>query len=97
MEVKWPERKNDHLFPSSDEVNNAWNYSSNPTYIFMAWYLAKHRTSSWCGIGTILPLHLPCFVLRLRCPAKKLLCEVVCAQYDAHSFRGHIVSCCLEP
>jgi hypothetical protein len=28
---------------SSAEVKNAWNYTSSPQYIFMAWCLVKHR------------------------------------------------------
>jgi hypothetical protein len=43
LEVKWPEREADHSAPSSAEVKNAWSYTSTPQYVFMAWYLVKHR------------------------------------------------------
>jgi hypothetical protein len=33
----------DHSYPSSAKVKNAWRYTSTPIYIFMAWYVAKHR------------------------------------------------------
>jgi hypothetical protein len=33
----------DHSYPSIAKVNDAWSYTSTPIYIFMAWYLAKHR------------------------------------------------------
>jgi len=33
----------DHSPPSSPEVKNAWSYISNPPYVFMTWYLVKHR------------------------------------------------------
>jgi hypothetical protein len=42
-EIKTPEREADHSLPSSDEVKNSWNYTSIPPYVFMAWYLVKHR------------------------------------------------------
>jgi hypothetical protein len=30
--------------PSSRaEVKNAWSYTSTPQYVFMAWYLVKHK------------------------------------------------------
>jgi len=29
--------------PSSEEVKGAWSYTSTLQYIFMAWYLIKHR------------------------------------------------------
>jgi hypothetical protein len=29
--------------PSSAGVKNAWSYTSTPQYVFMAWYLVKHR------------------------------------------------------
>jgi hypothetical protein len=41
--VKRPGREADHSSPSSAEVNNAWSYTSTPPYVFMAWYLVKHR------------------------------------------------------
>jgi hypothetical protein len=33
----------DHSPPSSAEVKYAWIYISTPPYVFMAWYLVKHR------------------------------------------------------
>jgi hypothetical protein len=43
--VKRPEREADHSPPSNAEVKNAWSYTSTPHYVFMAWYLVKHRDS----------------------------------------------------
>jgi hypothetical protein len=54
--VKRPDREADHSPPSSAEVKKAWRYNSsspvclhgallNNKYIFMAWYLVKHRTA----------------------------------------------------
>jgi hypothetical protein len=34
--VKWLGREADHLPPISAEVKNAWVYTSNPPYVFMA-------------------------------------------------------------
>jgi hypothetical protein len=33
----------DHSLPSSAKVQNAWGYTSTLPYVFMAWYLVKHR------------------------------------------------------
>jgi hypothetical protein len=33
----------DHSPPSSAEVKYAWNYTSTPQYVFIAWCLVKHR------------------------------------------------------
>jgi hypothetical protein len=33
----------DHSPPSSAYVKNAWSYTSTPQYVFMAWWLVKHR------------------------------------------------------
>jgi len=41
-EVKRPERETSHSPPSSAEVN-VWSYNSSPPYVFIAWYLIKHR------------------------------------------------------
>jgi len=32
-----------HSPPYSSKVKNAWSYTSNSPYIFMAWCLIKHR------------------------------------------------------
>jgi hypothetical protein len=29
--------------PFNAEVENAWSYTSTPQYVFMVWYLVKHR------------------------------------------------------
>jgi hypothetical protein len=42
-EVKRAGREADHSPPSSVEVENAWSYTSTPEYVFVAWYLVKHR------------------------------------------------------
>jgi hypothetical protein len=41
--VKRPGPEADHSPPSSAEVKNAWSYTSTPQYVFMTWYLVKHR------------------------------------------------------
>jgi len=35
----------DHSFLSSAVIKNAWICISTPQYIFMAWYLVKHRNN----------------------------------------------------
>jgi len=35
--VKWPMHEADHSFPTSPQVNNAWNYTSTSTYILGFW------------------------------------------------------------
>jgi hypothetical protein len=41
--VKQPGHEADHSPPCSAEVKNVWHYTSTPQYIFMVWYLVKHR------------------------------------------------------
>jgi hypothetical protein len=41
--VKRPGREADHSPQPSAEVKNAWSYISTPEYVFMAWYLIKHK------------------------------------------------------
>jgi hypothetical protein len=36
--VKRPESYGNHLPPSSNEVSNAWTFTSTPPYVFMAWH-----------------------------------------------------------
>jgi len=36
-------READHSPPYSDEVKNAWNYTSTLQCVFIAWYLVKHK------------------------------------------------------
>jgi hypothetical protein len=38
-------READHSPPSSTDVKNAWRYTSTPKYVFMAWWLVKHRAT----------------------------------------------------
>jgi hypothetical protein len=47
--VKRPGREADHALPSSSEFKNAWNSTSTPPCVFMAWCLVKYRMSSWHG------------------------------------------------
>jgi hypothetical protein len=35
--IKWPAHEADHWPPSTAKVKNAWNYTSNPQNVFMAW------------------------------------------------------------
>jgi len=41
--VPYPERVTDSSHPSSAEVMNEWSYTSTPQFVFMAWYLVKHK------------------------------------------------------
>jgi len=42
--VEWPgEREADHSSPSISEIKNSWYYTPLLQYVFMAWYLVKHR------------------------------------------------------
>jgi hypothetical protein len=36
----------DHSPPSSAEVKSEWSSTSTPQYVFMAWYLVKHKDNS---------------------------------------------------
>jgi hypothetical protein len=38
-----PVREPDRSPPSTAEIKNAWSHDFSPTYVFMAWYLFKHR------------------------------------------------------
>jgi len=49
----------DHSPPSDAEAKDAWNYTSTPTYIFMAWCLIKHRLCSWRGAYLSTETNLP--------------------------------------
>jgi hypothetical protein len=40
LEVKQLRCEADHSLPSSPEVKNAWSFISTPPYIFMVWYLS---------------------------------------------------------
>jgi hypothetical protein len=35
--------ESDHSLPSGAEVKNSWHCTSTPPYVFMAWWLVKHR------------------------------------------------------
>jgi len=48
--LKWLHQGVDHLSPSSAKVMNAWNCTSTSAYFFVAWFLIKHRMSSWHGV-----------------------------------------------
>jgi hypothetical protein len=41
--VKRPGREADHKRSCSAEIKNAWIYTSTVPYVFMAWYLIKHK------------------------------------------------------
>jgi hypothetical protein len=43
MGIKRPGREAEHSSPSSAEVKNSWSYTTTPQYVFMAWFLVKHR------------------------------------------------------
>jgi hypothetical protein len=42
--VKQPRDEIDHSPPSSAKVTNAWIDTSVPPYVFIVWYLIKHRS-----------------------------------------------------
>jgi hypothetical protein len=44
--IKRPERKTDHSYPSSVEVQNTWSYVSTPPYVFIAWCLMNHKDNT---------------------------------------------------
>jgi hypothetical protein len=41
--VKQPGREADHSSASNAAVNNVLSYTSSSPYVFMPWYLIKHR------------------------------------------------------
>jgi hypothetical protein len=41
--VKRSGREAEHSPPSSAKIKNAWSYTSALQYVFMVWYLVKHR------------------------------------------------------
>jgi len=41
--LKRPGSEAGHLRPSSAGVKNGWSYTSTPLYVFMVWFLVKHR------------------------------------------------------
>jgi len=45
-----PGREIAHLPPSRADVKNAWNYTSIPPYILMAWCLIKQRIHLHCAV-----------------------------------------------
>jgi hypothetical protein len=42
--VKQPQHEADHSLPPSAAVKNAWSYTFNPPYIYMAWCLGTGPT-----------------------------------------------------
>jgi hypothetical protein len=45
LEVERPGSEADHSPPSCAEVKNVWIYTPTSQYVFMAWYLVKHRVN----------------------------------------------------
>jgi hypothetical protein len=43
LAVKWTWHEADHSPPSGAKVKNVWSYTSILPYMYMAWYLIKHR------------------------------------------------------
>jgi hypothetical protein len=41
--VKRPECEAEHSSPSNADIKNVLSYNSTTPYVFMAWYLIKHR------------------------------------------------------
>jgi len=39
----FPGSEADYSFPSSGEVKRAWSYTYTPQYVFIPWYVLKHR------------------------------------------------------
>jgi len=55
--LNWPGNEANHSPPSSVEVKNVWSYISDPSYVFIAWYVIKHRDNF-----TSLYLYIYCFI-----------------------------------
>jgi hypothetical protein len=47
-----PGREADHSPPSSAKVKNEWSYTFTPPYVFMEWYLVKHRFQLYLYVRT---------------------------------------------
>jgi hypothetical protein len=43
LKVQWSVHKADAAPPPSTEVINVWSCTSTPQYVFMVWWLIKHR------------------------------------------------------
>jgi hypothetical protein len=67
--VKCPEREADHSPPFSAEVKSEWSYTYTPQYVFMAWYLVKHREN------------LPCIFTKRKREQNKTLYVLVVRSY----------------
>jgi hypothetical protein len=65
--VKWPGREADHSPPSSAEIKNAWSYTSTPQYVFMAWYLVKHRDNFTFYIHTYVHTYIHTYIHTYVC------------------------------
>jgi len=48
-------READNSPSSGAEVKNMWIYTSTPHYVFMAWYLVKHRENFTFTLPEIKP------------------------------------------
>jgi hypothetical protein len=59
--IKWPGREADHSSPSIAKVNSVWRCTSTSPYVYMAWYLVKHRDNFTFPI-------LICKTIRIECP-----------------------------
>jgi hypothetical protein len=55
-EIKWSRCEADHSPPPSAEVRNAWSYTPIPPYVFMAWYVVKHRDNFTFYVKIVLSL-----------------------------------------
>jgi len=55
----YPGGETDHSPPSNAEVKNAWSYTSNPPYVFMAWCRRKQKIQiiSIPGFNSLLIAH----------------------------------------
>jgi hypothetical protein len=54
--IKRPGCDADHSPPSSTEVKNTRSYNSAPSYVFVTWYLVKHRDNFTVYLCTISPV-----------------------------------------
>jgi hypothetical protein len=71
-----------HSPPSSVEVMNALSYTSTPQYVFMVWYLVKHRDKFTFTFFNLLVVHFmyrlyPGWMKAIRIPLVNILITVI--------------------
>jgi hypothetical protein len=64
--VKWLGCEANHSPPSRAKVINMWSYTSTPRYIFLAWWLIKHRGNFTALKSTIFWDITPCSLSKVN-------------------------------